>query len=203
MNKARNVTACVLLALAMLMGSTAWAEPVHCPDVFRLDVFNAQGKLLRRASAFSLGDGKHLATNAHVFAGAARAHIVDPFGRSRTIGDVEYPGPETDLAIVTVTGRRSALPEYALHMTAPAAGQEIRVLAYTPDAGFVAVAGHIVELYRHPLFGRMLAITVPLIEGMSGAPVVDAACRLVGIAAFGIEGSEHVYFALPADVLTP
>lgn len=182
------------------VSTTLLAAPTGCPQVFRIDAFDGRGQHLRTATAFAAPNGDGLLTVAHAVRDAARIEALGGDGQRFKLRAVSFAAAPTDLAVLHLP------PRATLNAATPATadislGQPIRALAHTVDLGFIEVRGVIVAVLQHPLFGEVISISAPLIEGMSGAAIVDEQCRLLGIASFGVEGREHRYYAIPAAAI--
>lgn len=187
-----------LLAFIWASPATRLANEItNCPQIFRIDAFDSQGRHLRTATAFGTPSGKALLTAAHVVRDARRVEALSSQGERLSLRKFVFAPAPSDVALLQLS-QRSKLNASAWVTATSTPNQTIRVLAHTVDMGFITVPGSVIAQLQHPLFGDVLSISAPLIEGMSGAAVVDAACRVIGIASFGTEGQEHRYYAIPA-----
>ncbi len=116
-------------------------------------------------------------------------------------GDRTYEGTVTvvsqaeDLAVIVVPTR---LPELDLARREPKAGEEVVVVGAPLGLEHTVVTG-VVSGHRE----QYLQISAPLSPGDSGAPVLDASGRIVGVAVSKIVGVEveGISFAIPVETV--
>jgi putative serine protease PepD len=116
-------------------------------------------------------------------------------------GDRTYEGSVTavsqaeDLAVISVATR---LPALDLAHREPRPGEEVVVVGAPLGLEHTVVTG-VVSGHRE----RYLQISAPLSPGDSGAPVLDASGRVVGVAVSKIVGVdvEGISFAIPVETI--
>ena len=135
----------------------------------------------KAGTGFFLGGEGRLVTAAHLVAGCAGVQVV-PEGGAGLAAEVESRDPTLDVAVLRVSGAAPRSAELAPALPAP--GAPLTAVGYPEAAaggGLAALALTAIELpiprpaERLPLRGAVAH------AGMSGAPVVDARGRVVGM----------------------
>ncbi len=166
---------------------------------------------VQQGSGFVVRPG-YVVTDAHVVAGERATTVVDHAGRHAAATVVRFD-PVRDLALLRLGAGVSRLP--SLTLATPRAPADLAVFGHPGGgalriaaarllaSGFVDAAGR--DIFGHAASGsrRVLALAARLAPGDSGAPVVDAAGRVVAVA-FAIDpaGRPVAYALAAAEVAT-
>jgi S1-C subfamily serine protease len=179
MESGRHPRRTVLPLLMAVLASGCGGAP---EEEHRLPVAAAQPAAVTRAgSGFFLGDPGRVATAAHLVAGCSAVEVV-PEGGAALQAEIRSVDAALDVAELQVSGAAPTLA--ALILDLPALGAALTALGY-------AEAASDGTLHRLPLTAIALPIPRPperlplrgavAHPGMSGAPVVDARGRVVGM----------------------
>jgi serine protease Do len=139
--------------------------------------------------------GGLVVTNLHVVAAMKRPRVTFADGASMS-GEVIDSDRALDVALVRIPSQR-ARPAPLL-ADPDGAGEEIyavgfpRKLAFTMSRGIVSYVGRLLDGVRY------LQTDLPMNEGNSGGPVVNARGELLGLMSFVYRGAQGLSFALPA-----
>jgi S1-C subfamily serine protease len=146
-------------------------------------VETSEGRLLGSATSFGAG---RVLTNAHVLAAAGRGDI-----RLRRDGETlpiraSYAVPPLDLAVLQIEAAGMATPR--LRRDLPREAERLFVAGMTRN-GLLPGEGRMLAGPAARSFGEGSVVAwLPVSRGYSGAPVVDAQGRLVGIVAAAVTG---------------
>jgi putative serine protease PepD len=164
------------------------------PSVFVVEAGGGQG------SGFVVSSrpgGSTVLTNLHVVRDAWElgTAVVLRQGDRTYEGSVTAVSQAEDLAVISVPVR---LPPLDLARREPRPGEEVVVVGAPLGLEHTVVTG-VVSGHR----GRHLQISAPVSPGDSGAPVLDASGRVVGVAVSKIVGVEveGISFAIPVETL--
>jgi len=147
----------------------------------------------KQGTAFAL-EGYGLITCEHVLGPATKAFRANDFSKKYDV-TVVYSNENIDLAILVLTGKDI---EYYLQI---GNSEEINQLDQVTVAGFpnyrFGDTGTIntgnVSGYRMVLGIRRMLVSMPLIAGNSGGPVLDSEFRVVGVAVTGADRMENAH----------
>lgn len=164
------------------------------PAVFLIEALGSQGS----GFVASSGPGRSsVITNLHVVETAweAGAPVRLRQGDRTYEGTVASVSQAEDLAVISVSTR---LPALDLARREPEAGEEVVVVGAPLGLEHTVVTG-VVSGHRD----QYLQISAPISPGDSGAPVLDASGRVVGVAVSKFVGVaiEGISFAIPVDTV--
>ena len=147
-------------------------------------------------------------TNAHVVAGTSNPQILRPDGRSLP-AQVQVFDPVRDLAVLAVPG----LGQPSLGLGSAVTGENAAVYGYPRGRSTVDVSParvlrkvnvDIGDIYDRPSVRRQLLVLDTLIEpGDSGAPVVNGAGQVIGVAFAVANLRRATAFAVASEELAP
>lgn len=164
------------------------------PAVFLIEALGSQGS----GFVASSGPGRSsVITNLHVVETAWEegAPVTLRQGDRTYEGAVASVSQAEDLAVISVSTR---LPALELARREPEAGEEVVVVGAPLGLEHTVVTG-VVSGHRD----QYLQISAPISPGDSGAPVLDASGRVVGVAVSKFVGVaiEGISFAIPVDTI--
>ena len=158
-------------------------------------------------SGFSLAPDTVL-TNAHVVAGTSTTSVLRPDGRTLP-AQVQVFDPSRDLALLSVPG----LGEPSLDTAPATVGESDAVLGHPRGQAAVDVAPALVtrrvtadigDIYDHPgAVRQILVLSAQLAPGDSGAPLVNGAGRVVGVAFAVATLRRSTAFAVASEEIAP
>jgi S1-C subfamily serine protease len=199
--------------LARLLPPPAPAIPGAAPTV-AAQVAASTVKVSSTACGFLLqGSGfspapDTIVTNAHVVAGSTRAQVLRPDGRSLPASVTAFD-PSRDLAVLHVPG----LGQAPLGLGTAVAGEVAAVFGHprgqaaievSPARVLRRVTTDIGDIYDRPTAPRqILVLNADLEPGDSGAPLVNSAGKVIGVA-FGVANLRRsTAFAVASEELGP
>jgi S1-C subfamily serine protease len=149
-----------------------------------------------------------IVTNAHVVAGTASSQVLRPDGRTLPASVVAFD-PSRDLAVLHVPG----LGQPSLPLASAVAGERAAVFGHPGGQIPLEISPAVVlrrltidfgDIYDNPTTPRQLLIlNSELAPGDSGAPLVNAAGKVIGVA-FGVASLRRsVAFAVASEELAP
>ena len=192
----------VAMALALL-GFLLALAPAAEPPLRAANVARAISVTVRAAGIYGAGvlvDPAHgwVLTASHVLEGVdGPVWVVLPDG-ARVPAERGEADADLDLEVLSIPRRPGAPPALGSIATLPPGAQLVAVgcrrgQPFTLGVGRATLVGR-------PVMGSLyLETDLPLDEGDSGGPVVDASGRLVGLVGYLLRGAERINFALPVD----
>ena len=134
-------------------------------------------------------------------------HVVEPMrsplvtfrdGR-RLSGRIVESDRTLDLALVRVEPQASVAPSFG-EVSSLRPGEEIYAVGCPRHLGFTVSRGIVSYVNRELDGARWLQTDLPINDGNSGGPVINARGELVGMMSFILRGAQGMSFALPVDV---
>lgn len=157
----------------------AWAKATRLAESSTVLVLNHGCSFSASGSAVAVGP-KTLITNRHVVDGARKLTIVTKSGRVSPVANWQISRVD-DLAVLTLTDPQFDDPLY-LAPAAPISGDLVVVMGYPLGGPFKAGRGRIVAVSpRSSANKTRLQVSVDVLPGNSGGPLLDTSGRLVGI----------------------
>ena len=189
------------------------------PSVVRVVTLNDDGKVTGGGSGFVISEAGYAITNDHVIADddgnpAARV-VVLPHGAGLDQGlsaTVVRRSPAQDLAVLELRGGQ--LPPLTIATKLPKQGDEVYAVGFPNISDYHGVTqsttlsnGSVMRVAPKPTdSGSLLQIQhqAQLFPGNSGAPLLDACGRVVGVnsSTLGQRDLGNVYFAIASSELT-
>jgi Tfp pilus assembly protein PilF len=171
------------------------------PSVLTLEVFDAAGTLLSRASAFFVTRDV-VATSYHALKDgrSAYARTIDGAYNFTVVGAAAVDR-EADVALLELRGADGRpLPVSERDTYEP--GEKVFVFG-SPKGLEGSVTTGIVSSASLRVFagGEYLQISAPISPGSSGGPVVNGRGEVIGVAARSLDGAQNLNFAVPARTL--
>nr|WP_298724917.1 trypsin-like peptidase domain-containing protein [uncultured Steroidobacter sp.] len=182
------------------------AQAFECvsPAVASITARAANGRTLGVGSGVLYTPDGYLLTNSHVAGSASQFTATLTDGREVTaslVGD----DPETDIAVLRLTGSGFAYATLGTSSTLRVGQLVIAIgnpLGYqaTVTAGIVSALGRSLRTRSGRLVESVIQTDAPLNPGNSGGPLVDGACRVVGINTAIAGGAQGICFAIGSDI---
>ncbi|WP_162233125.1 S1C family serine protease [Nostocoides japonicum] len=149
---------------------------------------------------------REVLTAAHVVDHAASIRVT--VGTESAAGTVVGMDRSKDIALIRVASTLGSIAEPASHPSTP--GDPIAVVGFAGGEGFASKNGVVravdrsIEVAGVGKLHNLVELQSSAAQGDSGAPVVDASGKLVGILQSGANGSGSSQFAIPmASLETP
>src|SRR5690349_7067368 len=174
------------------------------PAVASITARSSNGRALGSGSGVLYTPDGYLLTNSHVAGSASEliATLTDGREVSATlVGD----DPETDIAVLRLSGSGFAYAELGVS-SALRVGQLVIAIGNpfgyqaTVTAGIVSALGRSLRTGSGRLVESVIQTDAPLNPGNSGGPLVDGACRVVGINTAIAGGAQGICFAIGIDI---
>ena len=200
---ARSLSALIVTAGFLIFASLASAQESSAQQITRLKnavvivtTYDKNGKPLLQGSGFFV-DSDQVATNFHVVKGAS--HIrVETFNRiNSTVTTVLATDEKSDLAILLLAVPLPQSTILSLKTAPPTEGDSITVISNPRGSQWQVTSGSTGLLWEFKGLGERLQITAGISPGSSGAPVIDAEGKVVGIASMYFNSIESLSFAVP------
>ncbi len=174
------------------------------PAVASITARAADGRAVGVGSGVLYTPDGYLLTNSHVAGNASRLTATLTDGREVTatlVGD----DPETDIAVLRLAGSGFAYAALGTSSTLRVGQLVIAIgnpLGYqaTVTAGIVSALGRSLRTRSGRLVESVIQTDAPLNPGNSGGPLVDGACRVVGINTAIAGGAQGICFAIGVDI---
>ncbi len=178
------------------------------PSVVLITLFDGAGSKVGTGTGFFVSDLGHIATNAHVVRGAARAVVTLSDGRTIEVAGKLASDDQNDIALLLVKGDKLP-PGLSLGSSKLLrAGDQVVVLG-SPRGLAGTLSTGIVSALRHKGVGGGLAgthswgiqITAPISPGSSGSPIMTLDGNVVAVAVGIVSGSGNLNFGVPIEVV--
>lgn len=174
------------------------------PAVASITARASNGRPLGAGSGVLYTPDGYLLTNSHVAGSASELTATLTDGRevsATLVGD----DPETDIAVLRLTGNGFAYATLGTSSTLRVGQLVIAIgnpLGYqaTVTAGIVSALGRSLRTRAGRLVESVIQTDAPLNPGNSGGPLVDGACRVVGINTAIAGGAQGICFAIGIDI---
>jgi S1-C subfamily serine protease len=177
------------------------------PAVVHLDVGQKHKGRERRGTGsgfFFTPDGLML-TNSHVVHGAHDIRVT-AFEGERYVADVLGDDPDSDLAVIRVSGSGAAHVEFArssslkIGQLAIAIGNPLG-FEHTVTAGVVSALGRSLRASTGRLIDDVIQTDAALNPGNSGGPLVNSRGAVIGVNTAIIPGAQGICFATASDTV--
>jgi S1-C subfamily serine protease len=158
-------------------------------------------RAVRAGSGVLVGGGSHVLTNAHVVVGCQRIAILDADGIERPAATAAVDLSD-DVAVLRSIG--NGMAPRLIAATDPTVGMTVTVIGFPlPELFGNRTAkiwtGMISETTGPDGNGGFLRMTAPVLQGLSGGPVLDERGRLVGLV-IGTRDPAKVASLQPVDI---
>ncbi len=134
--------------------------------------------------------------------GAEHVTLTGPDGRERGVAHVSVDH-ETGLALLTLAGEALA-PAPLGRSSTVVPGEPIFLLTRDAEGGRRGASGHVASVAPFETFWEYMLehaiLTTVVNPGLAGAPLFDAAARLVGIVSLGLANVGRYSLAIPIDL---
>jgi S1-C subfamily serine protease len=161
--------------------------------------FDRDGRRLSSGSGFFINNTGDITTNHHLLAGSDKAVIETTEGERGIIVEIIGDNPEFDLTVARTTIRGS-IPLLLGDSDRVEVGEDIVVLGDSPRAG-KAISLGVIKRMLEAEGVRLIEITASIRPGRSGAPVLNSAGRVIGIATAFLDYGMKKNFAMPVNYL--
>ena len=174
------------------------------PAVASISALSSSGKALGHGSGVLYTPDGYLLTNSHVVNRASTFNVSFTDGRE-TNATLVGNDPETDLAVLRVSGSRSEYAAFGSSSTLRVGQLVIAIgnpLGYqaTVTAGIVSALGRSLRTRTGRLMESVIQTDAPLNPGNSGGPLVDGRGLVVGINTAMAGGAQGICFAIGIDM---
>lgn len=199
------VSFCSVPILVVVILSSAYGQTARLvakeiiPSVLTLEVYDTDGEMISRASAFFVTP-KIVATSLHALRGgsSAYAHTSDRAFNFPVAGvvAVDEGSDVALLELVAANGRPLVLAK----LDSFEAGEEVFVFG-SPKGLDGSVTTGIVSggSLRSVANMQLIQISAPISPGNSGGPVVNRFGEVIGLATLTVDGGRNLNFAVPAS----
>lgn len=202
------ITALALIALTIL-GYPAFSQEQSpdlgkqiSPAVVQVVGYDAGGKVLRTGSGFFTSADGQLLTSWYVLLGASRAAVKNAAGQEYPIQVVEAGDAKIGLLLVTVDSVPKPVAHLVVEPQLPQVMAPVVAVGANSKAQPIVEEGVVTSLLEFPGYGKVIQISMPIISGSRGAPLVNAAGKVLGVATSGTLGGQPLNFAVPAAQIT-
>ena len=198
-----------ILALFLLCGmavSLGFAEATPFADnpdaidqaaasVVELDVFDAEGELLARASGFVAFSERMVVTAAHVVSGMDHLYVCTEQGGKYLVEETAIVDPDADVALC-ILPKDAALPPLPCAETEPRRGERAVAIGNAKGALNLVTKGDICGVWD--VEGLMwLLFTAPVSAGASGGALFDAEGNVTGVIIGTYDDGQNLNLAAP------
>ncbi len=167
-------------------------------SVVRVNIRNAQNKVVGHGSGFFVRDDSTVVTNFHVIDGANSAEVVLQDNTLLPVLGVQGLDAASDVAILKVARRtKRKVSHLSLELNLPPVGREIYVIGAPQGLDFTLSDG-LVSGHREIDGHTWIQVTAPISAGSSGSPVLNEDGLVIGIASMSRAEGQNLNFAAPA-----
>lgn len=200
---ARGLTAFLVTAGLLLFASLTSAQRSSTEQISRLKnavvivtTYDNHGEALLQGSGFFI-DSDQVVTNFHVVKNASKVRV-ETFNRSiSTVTTILAIDEKSDLALMRLAGPVPDSTILSLNTAPPTEGESITVISNPRGSQWQVTNGSTGLVWEFKGLGERLQITAAISQGSSGAPVIDAEGKVVGIASMYFNSVESLSFAVP------
>ena len=204
-----NVISIRLVTLLLFAGlsctSTAGGEHFQPPAellarvksaVVLITTYDEHGAPEKQGSGFFLTPNQ-VVTNIHVV-NTARQIRVSTFAGQTVIADIILAVDKTsDLALLQLAAPCENVATLALAEVGPLEGDPLMLVSNPLGAPWQVSVGEVRPAWNFFAIGERLQITTGVFPGSSGAPVLNLAGHVIGIAVMHVESTDNLNFAVP------
>lgn len=166
--------------------------------VVRVNIRNAQNKVVGHGSGFFVRDDSTVVTNFHVIDGANSAEVVLQDNTLLPVLGVQGFDAASDVAILKVARRtKRKVSHLSLELNLPPVGREVYVIGAPQGLDFTLSDG-LVSGHREIDGHTWIQVTAPISAGSSGSPVLNEDGLVIGIASMSRAEGQNLNFAAPA-----
>ncbi|MEZ5281436.1 MAG: trypsin-like peptidase domain-containing protein [Acidimicrobiales bacterium] len=180
------------------------------PSIVRVEIQDADDRLVRSGSGVVFRDDGHILTNAHVVEGASTIQVVTYDGRIIS-ADLVGADTLTDIAVLKVDASNGLVPvvlgsttETRVGEPAVAIGSPLRLEGGpTVTVGVVSAIGRSLQRQDSGRLYDLVQTDAPISPGSSGGALLDGDGALIGITtviAVSDVGAEGLGFATPVEI---
>jgi S1-C subfamily serine protease len=193
----------------IIMSIPAWGQD-QAPDlgkkigpaIVQVVAYDAGGKVLRTGSGFFISPDGRLLTAWYVLLGASRAAVKTAAGQEHLIQTVVAGDAKTGLLLATAGPLPGPVAHLSLEPQLPQAMAPVTLVGASSKAQPIVEDGSVFSLLDYPDHGKVIQVSMPITTGLWGAPVANAAGKVVGVALSGTLGAQPINFAVPAAQAT-
>ena len=200
---ARSLSALLVTAGFLLFASLASAQQSSAAQITRLKnavvivtTYDNNGRALLQGSGFFI-DSDQIATNFHVVKNASQVRVETFNGLISPVTTILATDEKSDLAVMRLAVPVPESTILSLKTAPPTEGDSITVISNPQGSHWQVTSGSTGLLWEFKGLGERLQITAGISPGSSGAPVIDAEGKVVGIASMYFNSIESLSFAVP------
>jgi len=197
-----SIVSLILLSFISVFAQTPHSELVARAkrSVVLITTYDRDGQPEKQGSGFFLARDR-VATNFHVVETASRIEIKTFNGKTVFASSVLAMDKISDLALLQLSEPISEVTSLELEDLTPIDGQSLLLVSNPAGAPGKVSFGVVGPSWTFVNFGERMQITAPVAAGSSGAPVLNLAGRVIGIAVMHVESTENLSFAIPVERL--
>ncbi|OWK35618.1 S1C family serine protease [Fimbriiglobus ruber] len=171
------------------------------PSVVQILIQNRHNHTIGTGSGFLISSTGLIATNYHVVENAHTAQVVFADKTKLPVLGVAAFEPETDIAIVKVSGQNGAQPLELAANELPVIGG--KVYAIGNPLGFAnTLSDGLISGHREINKVTVIQTSAPISPGSSGGPLIGCDGKVVGVTSGGIKGGQNLNYAIPVSNVT-
>jgi serine protease Do len=168
------------------------------PAVVRVVAYDARGKVLRTGSGFFISADGRLLSAWYVLLGASKAAVKTAAGKEYLIKTVVAGDSKTGLLLATAGPLPEPVAYLSLEQHLPQVMSPVMAVGVDSKAQPIVEEGSVFSLLDFPGHGKVIQVSMPITPDLWGAPLVNAAGKVLGVALSGTLGGQPINFAVSA-----
>jgi S1-C subfamily serine protease len=164
--------------------------------VVLITTFDQTGKPEKQGSGFFL-TADRVVTNLHVVNSASQILISTFTGKTVQADSVLTVDKTSDLALLQLAGPCSDVATLAPAELEPSQGEPVVLVSNPLGSHWQVSVGEVGRSWNFFEIGERLQITLDVLPGSSGGPVLNLEGNVIGIAVMHVESADNLNFAVP------